>query len=414
MSDKVTNTNTNITIVENGRTISKSDEIAECFNSYFATITETLNIEQAPKSNVIEPSPHPVFEAIQKFRSHPSVIKIRQMAKENAVFQFRRFEYAEVWDEINRLDVRKKTSGDLPPHILKLTSDLSFSEATKLANEMVEQCIFPEKLKLADVSPVFKNGDATVKKNFRPISVLSSLSKVFERLLLKQILPFIEKRLSSILWSFKKGHSTQHALFQVIEMIRRCVDKGGVTAMVLMDLSKAYDCLPHDLLIAKLEAYGFGIDSLKLIHSYLTERKQRFKVGSSFSSWKTLSKGVPQGSVLGPLLFNVFINDFFYAIEHSQVCNFADDNTIFACGETLDEVAICIEDDMREAMNWYKRNEMVANPDKFQLIFLGLKENHELCIDIRGNIIEMSDTVKLLGVTIDSKLKFNGHVKTIC
>ena len=129
----------------------------------------------------------------------------------------------------------------------------------------------------------------------------------------------------------------QHALFRVIEMVRRCVDKGGVTAMVLMDLSKAYDCLPHDLLIAKLEAYGFGIDSLKLIHSYLTERKQRVKVGSSFSSWKTLSKGVPQGSVLGPLLFNVFIYDFFYAIEHSQVCNFADDNTIFACGETLDE-----------------------------------------------------------------------------
>ena len=394
--------------------LKKSDEIAECFNSYFATITETLDIEQAPTSDIIKPSPHPVFEAIQKFRSHPSVIKIRQMAEENTVFQFRRFESAEVWDEINSLDVSKKTSGDLPAHILKLTSDLSFSAVTKLANEMVEQCIFPEKLKLADVSPVFKNGDATVKKNFRPISVLSSLSKVFERLLLKQILPFIEKKLSSILCAFKKGHSTQHALFRVIEVVRRCVDKGGVTAMVLMDLSKAYDCLPHDLLIAKLEAYGFGIDSLKLIHSYLTERKQRVKIGSSFSSWKKLSTGVPQGSVLGPLLFNIFINDFFYAIEHSQVCNFADDNTIFACGETLDEVAICIEDDMREAMNWYKRNEMVANPDKFQLIFFGLKEYHELCIDIHGNIIKMSDTVKLLGVTIDSKLNFNGHIKTIC
>ena len=149
---------------------------------------------------------------------------------------------------------------------------------------MVEQCIFPEKMKIADVSPVFKNGDATVKKNFRPISVLSSLSKVFERLLLKQILPFIEKRLSSILCALKKGHSTQHALFRVVEVLRRCIDKGGVTAMVFMDLSKAYNCLPHDLLIAKLEAYGFGIDGLKLIHSYLTERRQRVKIDSSFSS----------------------------------------------------------------------------------------------------------------------------------
>ena len=127
---------------------------------------------------------------------------------------------------------------------------------------MVQQCIFPEQLNLADVSPVFKSGDATVKKKFRPISVLSSPSNVFERLLLQQTLPFIEKRLSPILWAFKKEHSTQHALFRV--------DKGGVTAMVLMDLSKAYDFLPHDLLIAKLEAYGFGIDSLKLLHSYLT------------------------------------------------------------------------------------------------------------------------------------------------
>ncbi len=414
LSDKVKNTNPNIKLVENGCTVSKNEEIAECFNSCFAKITETLNIEKAPTTEIIEPAPRPIFEAIQKFKLHPSIIKIRQMTEESDVFQFRPFELAEVWDEINKLDSTKKTSGELPANILKLTSDLSFSVVTKFANEMVQQCIFPEKLKLADVSPVFKKGDATVKKNYRPISVLSSLSKVFERLLLKQIEPFIEKKLSAILCAFKKGHSTQHALFRVVEIVRHCIDKGGVTAMVLMDLSKAYDCLPHDLLIAKLEAYGLGIDSLKLIYSYITDRKQRVKIGSSLSDWKTLPKGVPQGSVLGPLLFNIFINDFFYVIAHSQVCNFADDNTVFACGETLEEVAISIENDMREAINWYKRNEMVANPETFQLIFFGLKEENELCIDIQGNIIKMSDTVKLLGVTIDSKLNFNGHINTIC
>ena len=113
-------------------------------------------------------------------------------------------------------------------------------------------------------------------------------------------------------------------------MVRCCVDKGGVTAMVLMDLSKAHDCLPHDLVIAKLDAYGVGIESLKLIYSYLTDRMQRVKVGTSFSTWKSLSKVVAQGSALGPLLLIIFINDFFYAIEPSQVCNSTDDNTIFA------------------------------------------------------------------------------------
>ena len=129
-------------------------------------------------------------------------------------------------------------------------------------------------------------------------------------------------------------------------MVRRCIDKGDVNAMVLMDLPKAYDFLPHDLLIARLDPYGVSIDSLKIIYSYLTDRKQRVEIGTSFSTWKSLSKGVLQGSVLGPLLFSIFINDFFYAIEHSQVCNFADDSTIFACGETSDEVAKCIKNDM--------------------------------------------------------------------
>ena len=117
------------------------------------------------------------------------------MVRENGVFRFRVFEPAEVWNEVNRLDTTKTTSGDLPAHILKITSDLSFSAVTQLANEIAQQCKFPNKFKLADVSQVFKSGDTTEEKNFRPISVRSSLSKVLERLLLKQFLLFIEETL---------------------------------------------------------------------------------------------------------------------------------------------------------------------------------------------------------------------------
>ena len=124
--------------------------------------------------------------------------------------------------------------------------------------------------------------------------------------------------------------------------------------------------------------------------------------------------GVPQGSVLGPLLFNIFINDFVLAIQSSQVCNFADDNTVFACGKNVEEVIACLEFDIENAISWYRENNMVANPDKFQMMFIGLKESKRYCHDINGNIIVNTDTVKLLGVTIDSKLNFREHVTHIC
>ena len=295
-----------------------------------------------------------------------------------------------------------------------MTSDLSFNKVTNIANSMIRSCIFPDSLKVADVSPVYTDGPSTSKNSYRPISVLLAFSKVFERLLKKQMAPFMEPKLANIICGFRERHSTQHALLRVIERIRMHIDQSGVCGMVLMDLSKAYDCLPHDLLLAKMEAYGFSIDNLKLMHSYLVGRRQRVKIGTSFSAWQVISSGVPQGSVLGPFLFNIYINDFFYEIQHSQVCNVADDNTICACGQNLDSVTSNIESDMKVAMGWYKNNAMVANREKFQLMFLGLKDDINLCIDIHGTVVQMTDSVKLLGVTIESMLNFNQHVQSIC
>ena len=134
-----------------------------------------------------------------------------------------------------------------------------------------------------------------------------------------------------------------------------------------MDLSKAYDYLPHDLLIAKLEAYGLDNGSLNLLLDYLSFRKQRTKVVSAYSKWSKIRRGIPKGSILGPLLFNVFINDIFMIIEQSDICNFADDNALYSCGERLTEIKENLVSDTKSILNWFRLNSLKANPGKFQL-----------------------------------------------
>ena len=136
--------------------------------------------------------------------------------------------------------------------------------------------------------------------------------------------------LNELLCGFLKAHSTQPALFELLQAWQKELDNRGFIGTILMDLSKAYDCLPHDLLIAKLGVYGLDRSSLKLLMDYLDSRKQRTKVVSSYSEWSEIKHGILQGSILGPLLFNIFINNLFFVIEKSNICNFADDNTLYS------------------------------------------------------------------------------------
>ena len=190
-------------------------------------------------------------------------------------------------------------------------------------------------MKTANIAPVHKKDKPTDKENYRPVSVLPLLSKVFERLLYDQLSEYLEKYLNTLLCGFSKAHSTQHALLKLLQAWQEELDKSGFVGTILMHLPKTYDCFPHDLLVAKFEAYDIEKTGLNLIHDCLLNRKQRTKINSLYSDWYDIDRSVPQVSILGPLLFNLFINDLFVFIGRANICNFADDNTICSCQNDL-------------------------------------------------------------------------------
>ena len=185
-------------------------------------------------------------------------------------------------------------------------------------------------------------------------------------------------------------------------------EKCGV---LLTDLSKAFDCLVHDLLIAKLHAYGFDYLSLKLIHSYLTGRFQRVRVNASFSSWRRIDAGVPQGSVLGTELYNINSNDLFMFLL-LEIANYADDNSLFTVAPTIPKVLSHLEQEAASLLNWIRNNGLKANPDKFHLLLSDSSKDYSLKVDQCE--VKNSNLQTLLGIKIDNKLNFNEHVTSIC
>ena len=178
-------------------------------------------------------------------------------------------------------------------------------------------------MKYAEVTPIHKKDDKTDKENHRPISILPDLSQVYERLMYNQIYPYFQTIFSKFQCGFWKGFNTQHFLLAMVEKWHKILDGGSETGAVLTGLSKAFDCLDHNLLIAKLNAYGFDKQSINFIYSCLTKRKQRTKVDSAVSSWEMLILGVLQGSILRPHLFNIYISVTFF-LKQQQILTLLD------------------------------------------------------------------------------------------
>ena len=177
-----------------------------------------------------------------------------------------------------------------------------------------------------------------------------------------QLSEYLDSSFNPFLAAFRKGFGCQSTLLRLLEDLRNSSDNHQCIAAILMDLSKAFDCLPHGLLVAKLKAYGLSEEAVKLLDSYLNDRSQQIKLGPYASSWEKLFKGVPQGSSLGPLLFNVFINDIFYFIVQSILYKYADDNTLSFIHKDRLHLKSVLEQESQILISWFDQNLMNANP----------------------------------------------------
>ena len=414
-SDKLQSKN-KIVLIEDKTIISNDDEVAETMNEFFVSVTNSLGIkENSGYENTTEGITDPIDKAVHKFSNHPSILKIKNHYQNAGSFHFQKVTPDAVDKEVRNLNPKKATTHkNVPPKILKSNSDICVEPLTQIFNDCIENSSLPDELKCADVTSLPKNGQSSSRTNFRPISVLRTVSKLFERIMDKQIVAYITPFLSSVLCGFRKGYNAQHALVRLLERFRISLDEDGKAGAVLMDLSKAFDCIRHDLLIAKLHAYGFSCEALTLINNYLTNRQQRVKVNGSFSSRKSVVRGVPQGSVLGPLLLNIYIDDLLLFIQDSDICNYADDTTIYTCNKNLDNTAHKLENDCTVALKWLADNFMKLNADKCHLLVLGQKCDNPVTVRIGSTNVVNSYEEKLLGVQIDSKLSFENHVSKLC
>ena len=294
---------------------------------------------------------------------------------------------------------------DIPTKILMGSYDIVSSYLSGAYNYSKNPHIYPISLKVADVTPIHKAKERIYRENYRPVSLIPILSKLYERNMYEPIISYVEKYLSSYLFGYRKGHSTQQCLLVMIEMWRNALDNKNLAGVILTDLSKAFDCLSHELLIAKLGAYGFDKSALKFIYDYLRNREQRTKVNGLYSSWKDLKCGVPQGSILGPLLFNIFINDIFYFIDKAKIANYADDNSIYITTDNVESLLKLLEIETSAVLSWFKMNEMKSNDDKCHLMVPNA--NITYVSHLNNEFIESEESVELLGVQIDHKLKLS-------
>ena len=346
------------------------------------------------------------------FTDHPSIVTIK--SKHNPLnFSFTEINSETMIAYLSKIEAKKSTGHDgLSPKILKLSTPSLVDPLTTLFNYCIRTSTLPSSWKMSNVSPIYKKGDTSDKNNYRPVSVIPAISKLFEKVLFDQLYSSFLPTFSPNKSGFLRGHSTATAQIKLTDDWRKSLDEKQEVGVVAIDLSKAFDCICHNLLLAKSKAYGLHDTALKLLRSFLHERKQRVMCNNSCSNWTPIRCGVPQGSLLSPLLFNIFMNDINEAVNDSSLRLYADDTTQYMADKNPTILQFSLNQDMERLSSWLDHNYLQANGDKTQAMVLG-KSTHHYDLKFNGAPIDIKEQLKILGVHLDNKLTFQEHISEI-
>ena len=370
--------------------------IAEEFNTYFSSCAKISQDASACKQTA--PSP----------------------PKVQSVFSFKGIDEDMMLGYLNKLNVKKATGTDsISAKLLKMAAPAIAESLTSLFNHSLETGEIPSEWKAACVTPVPKKGDKQSVKNYRPVSVLPVVAKVFEAMVHAQLFNYLEN--NSLLHDAQSGfrplRNTQDVLIRSVDDWRRALDQDKITGTIMIDLSKAFDSIDHQLLLEKLEAYGVAGKEKMWFREYLSGRKQQVSVNGVKSSWNEVKLGVPQGSILGPLLFTMFVNDLPDVLDSCSVNLYADDTMIYYSHRDPQQVKEVLERELEAIMMWIQQNHLRMNVAKTHLLVFSRrhrrKEVEEFTIQHRGASIKPRSEVKYLGVVVDEDLTWRKHLQEV-
>ena len=384
------------------KTVTSTEELVEVFNDHFTNI--------GPK----------LAETIEQDND----CSFRDFIDQNesgAGFLFQPVNVATVFKLITKLSSSKATGIDKISAKVLLTAAPAIARSlTKIFNVSITSEQFPSEWKAARVIPIFKKGQRTMLDNYRPISILPVVSKLMERILHDQMFDYLmnENILSEHQYGFRPSHSTTTTLLDCTNEWYVNMDRGLYNLVVFLDLKKAFDTVNHEILLRKFQMYGFGENALTLLRCYLTHRTQKCQLKGIFSNQRKITCGIPQGSILGPLLFIIYINDLPNCLKHTTPRMFADDTSLTAVGETLDEVERRANEDLVNVHRWLSANKLSLNIAKTEYVLIGshYKINNTAVqpeVKINSKPVKRVKHAKVLGVQIDENLNWKKHIEFI-